>query len=239
MLLKEEAPEFFPHGSSVLVFGCENKGGVDALVIAIQNGNDEVIDVLWRDGAIGDLSECPLTISGHWAHNWIKSLSGAGLTPSYQDGTYRPENPVTRAEMSIFLQKGIGGSGFTPPTPDGSHPYTDITNHWAEAWIEELYDTGMTGGYSDGTYRPENQVTRAEMAVFLLKAKHGNTYTPPAPSGRSFSDVAGHWAEAWIEQLAVEGITSGYLDGTFKPDRVVTWAEMAVFLVNTFGLPIL
>ncbi len=239
VLLREEAPEFFPHGSSVLVFGCKQRGGVDALVVAIQNGNDEVIDILWRDGELGDLSECPLTISDHWAHNWIKSLSGAGLTPSYQDGTYRPENPVTRAEMSIFLQKGIGGSGFTPPTSDGSHPYTDIANHWAEAWIEELYDTGMTGGYSDSTYRPENQVTRAEIAVFLLKAKHGNTYTPPAPSGRSFSDVAGHWAESWIEQLAAEGITSGYLDGTFKPDRMVTWAEMAVFLVNTFGLPIL
>jgi len=115
----------------------------------------------------------------------------------------------------------------------------DIGGHWAESWIEELFDSGMTGGYPDGTYRPLNQVTRAEMAIFLLKARHGNTYTPPEASGGAFSDVAGHWAEAWIDQLAAEGITSGYPDGTFKPDRTVTRAEMAVFLVNAFGLPIL
>ncbi|MCK4818574.1 S-layer homology domain-containing protein [bacterium] len=47
------------------------------------------------------------------------------------------------------------------------------------------------------------------------------------------------FSEDWIEQLAAEGITSGYPDGTFKPDRTVTRAEMAVFLVNAFGLPIL
>jgi len=69
--------------------------------------------------------------------------------------------------MAIFLLKGIGVSA---PTPDGSHPFTDISGHWAEAWIEELYDQGITGGYPDGTYRPENRVTRAEMAVFLVNA---------------------------------------------------------------------
>ena len=77
------------------------------------------------------------------------------------------------------------------------------------------------------------------MAIFLLKARHGNSYSPPAASGGAFSDVEGHWAEAWIEQLAAEGITSGYPDGTFRPDRIVTRAEMAVFLVNAFGLPTL
>jgi hypothetical protein len=56
-------------------------------------------------------------------------------------------------------------------------------------------------------------------------------------SGGSFTDVAGHWAEAWIEQLAEEGITSGYPDGTYRPNNNVTRAEMAVFLVRTFNLP--
>jgi len=173
----------------------------------------------------------------HWAYVYIQGIYNAGLTSGYLDGSYRPENPVTRAEMAIFIQKGIGGSTFTPPAPDGSHPFSDITGHWAEAWIEELYDTGMTGGYPDGTYRPEHHVTRAQIAIFFLKAKHGNTYTPPPASGGSFPDVSGHWAEAWIEQLIAEGITSGYPDGTFKPDITVTRAEMAVFLVKTFNLP--
>jgi len=177
--------------------------------------------------------------STHWAWNYVEGIYEAGLTSGYPDGTYLPENPVNRAEMAIFLQKGMRGASFTPPAIDGSHPFSDISGHWAESWIEELFDSGMTGGYPDGTYRPFNKVTRAEMAIFLLKARHGNSYSPPAASGGAFSDVEGHWAEAWIEQLAAEGITSGYPDGTFRPDRTVTRAEMAVFLVNAFGLPTL
>jgi len=95
----------------------------------------------------------------------------------------------------------------------------------------------MTGGFLDMTNRPQNKVTRAETAVFLLKALHGSDYTPPAPAGGSFIDVSGHWAEGWIEQLREEGITSGYPDGTYRPENQVTRAEMAVFMVNAFSLP--
>ena len=175
----------------------------------------------------------------HWAYPYIEAIAGAGLTAGYPDGTYRPDNPVTRAEMAVFIKKGIHGSTYTPPALDGSHPFNDIAGHWAEAWIEDLYDEGMTSGFPDGTYRPENQVTRAEMAVFLKKAIHGSAYTSPAPDGsHPFSDIASHWAEAWIEDLYDEGITSGYPDGTYRPENQVTRAEMAVFLVNAFGLPL-
>ena len=172
----------------------------------------------------------------HWAYDWIEDLYNAGLTSGYPDGTYRPGSPVTRAEMAVFLLKGMNTGTYSPPSPDGSHPFGDIAGHWAEDWMEELYDVGLTSGYPDGTYRPQNEVTRAEMAVFLLRAKHGPGYSPPVTSGGAFSDIAGHWAEDWIEQLAAEGITSGYVDGTFRPDNPVTRAEMAVFLVRSFDL---
>ena len=175
----------------------------------------------------------------HWAWQFVEAIFTAGLASGFPDGTYRPDNPVTRAEMAVFLKKGIHGSSYFPPSPDGSHPFSDIAGHWAEAWIEDLYDEGFTSGFPDGTYRPQNQVTRAEMAVFLKKAIHGSAYTSPAPDGsHSFSDVAGHWAEAWIEDLYDEGITSGYPDGTYRPENQVTRAEMAVFLVRTFNLPL-
>jgi len=188
--------------------------------------------------------------SSIYYQSWVERLADAGITGGCGSTTidlgpvtdftynyYCPNNAVTRAQMAVFLQKGIGGSTFTPPPADGSHPFSDIAGHWAEDWIEELYDTGMTGGYPDGTYRPQNQVTRAQMAVFLLRAKYGNTYTPPPASGGSFTDVAGHWAEAWIEQLALEGITSGYPDGTYRPELLIIRGQMAVFLVKTFDLP--
>ncbi len=72
--------------------------------------------------------------------------------------------------MAVFLKKAIHGSAYTSPAPDGSHPFSDIASHWAEAWIEDLFDEGITSGFPDGTYRPENTATRAEMAVFLVNA---------------------------------------------------------------------
>ena len=169
----------------------------------------------------------------HWAKNWIEALYNAGLTSGYPDGTYRPENQVTRAEMAIFLLKGMGVS---VPAMDGSHPFTDVAGHWAEAWIEELSDQGITGGYPDGTYRPENLVTRAEMAIFLLK---GMSISPPDIDGsHPFTDINLHWAEIFIEELYDQGITGGYPDGTYRPENRVTRAEMAVFLVNTFNIPL-
>jgi len=135
--------------------------------------------------------------------------------------------------MAVFL---LNGMGVTAQSINGSHPFTDIAGHWAEAYIEELFDQGITGGYPDGTYRPENLVTRAEMAVFLLK---GIGVIPPALDGsHPFTDVAGHWAEIFIEELYDQGITGGYPDGTYRPENRVTRAEMAVFLVNTFNIPL-
>ena len=74
------------------------------------------------------------------------------------------------------------------------------------------------------------------MAVFLLRAKHGSGYAPPAATG-VFADVeVGYWAAAWIEQFAAEGITAGCGNGNYCPEAEVTRAQMAVFLVRAFGL---
>jgi hypothetical protein len=77
------------------------------------------------------------------------------------------------------------------------------------------------------------------MAVFLLRAKYGASYAPPGlRSGTGFGDVsASHWAAAWIKQLVAEGITAGCGSGNYCPEQPVTRAQMAVFLVRTFGLP--
>jgi len=172
-------------------------------------------------------------LPNHWAYQYIDAIFRSGLTSGYPDGTFRPENPVTRAEMAVFL---LGGMGVTPPAINGSHPFSDIAGHWAEPYIEELFDLGVTGGYPDGTFKPEQLVTRAEMAVFLL---NGMGVTPPALDGsHPFSDISSHWAETFIEELYDLSITGGYPDGTYRPENQVTRAEMAVFLVNAFGIPI-
>lgn len=178
--------------------------------------------------------------TAYWACSFIETLSSNGVTGGCRVDAagkdYCPDDPVTRAQMAVFLEKGIKGSTFTPPNIPAT--FLDTVGHWAMIWIEALKGDGITGGCLTGYYCPDYPTTRAQMAVFLLKAKYGSTYAPPAVGGStSFTDVPlDYWAAAWIKQLAAEGITGGCGTGVYCPENSVTRAQMAVFLVRTFGL---
>ena len=144
-----------------------------------------------------------------------------------------PGAAVTRSYMAVFLLKAKYGEEYRPLPPAGGF-FTDIAGHWAESWIEQLAVEGISSGYSDGSFQPENTVARAEAAVFLLKAKHGPGYFPPPASEAVFADVSGHWAADWIEQLKSEGISSGFSDGTFRPDAPLSAADLKILLGITF-----
>ncbi len=105
-------------------------------------------------------------------------------------------------------------------------------------WIEQLASEGISGGCGGGNYCPDAAVSRQQMAVFLLKTEHGQSYTPPGCAGL-FEDVAcpGMFAD-WIEQLAAEQVTGGCSasPSLYCPVSPVTRGQMAVFLTKTFGL---
>jgi hypothetical protein len=191
-----------------------------------------------------DPREPPTTFTdvlmSHWAWRYIESLYNAGITSGCGNGNYCPETSVTRAQMAVFLERGIHGSSYTPPAVGGSTGFSDVPpNYWAGAWIKQLAADGITSGCGNGNYCPESPVTRAQMAVFLLRSKHGGTYVPPAVGASTgFGDVSpAYWASAWIKQLVTEGITAGCGSGNYCPEAPVTRAQMAVFLVRTFNLP--
>jgi len=95
---------------------------------------------------------------------------------------------------------------------------------------------GITGGCGNGNFCPSNPVRRDQMAVFLLKGKHGSSYTPPQCQG-TFPDVTcpSPFAD-WIEQLTAEQITGGCGNGNYCPLSNNTRGQMAVFITKTFGL---
>jgi hypothetical protein len=185
--------------------------------------------------AFGDVS------ADNFASVWIARLYQAGITGgcSTTPLRYCPEQVVTRAQMAVFLERSMKGSSFTP-APVSGDVFADVPSaYWSAAWIKQLATDGITGGCGGGNYCPEAPVTRAQMAVFLLRAKYGAGYAPPAVgAGSGFADVtSGYWAAAWIKQLAAEDITGGCGGGNYCPDNPVTRAQMAVFLVKTFRLP--
>jgi hypothetical protein len=246
--------------SSAAVSGVSGSGSIYTVTVNTGNGNGSIRLNVVDDGTIIDLaanhlvagfssgesyiiiksatfSDVPLT---YWASNYIERLYYAGITGGcgISPLTYCPDKYVTRAEMAVFLLKGIHGPSFSPPPATGL-VFADVpTSHWAAAWIEQLSTEGITAGCGNGNYCPnQTATTRSQMAVFLLRSKYGSKYVPPAPTG-IFNDVpTDYWAAAWIEQLAAEGITGGCGNGNYCPEGPLTRAEMAVFMVRTFNLP--
>ena len=198
-----------------------------------RTGQLEDTYTLVRSPVFNDVSET------HWAYSFIETLYFNGVTSGCSSipKLYCPNRSVTRAEMAIFLLRGIHGADYIPPAAKGD-VFADVSGTiWAADWIEQLRAEGITNGCGGSNYCPNRAVTRAEMAIFLLRANHSASYTPDPATGVIFNDVsATTWAAAWIEQLKAEGITSGCGNGNYCPNRSVTRAEMAIFLTRTFNL---
>ncbi|MEX0880318.1 MAG: S-layer homology domain-containing protein [Thermoanaerobaculia bacterium] len=177
------------------------------------------------------------TPPSHPFYDFIENLARNGITNGCGGGRYCPASSVTRAQMAVFILKSKYGSAYLPPPATGA-VFSDVpANAFAASWIEQLAEENITEGCGNGKYCPNSPVTRAQMAVFLLRATHPSGYVPPAATG-IFDDVAPSSPFArWIEQLSLEGITAGCGNDNFCPNTANTRGQMAAFLVRTFDLP--
>ena len=166
----------------------------------------------------------------------VETIFHNGVTGGCGGGIYCPDQAVTRAQMSVFLLKSRFGSTYVPPLPTGT-AFLDVPfAAFGAGWIEDVAARGITSGCGGGNFCPNASVTRASMAVLLLRTEHGNGYTPPAATGM-FTDVpAADPFAKWIEQLAREGVTTGCGGGKYCPNTAVTRGQMAAFLSKTFKL---
>ncbi len=172
-------------------------------------------------------------------HDFVNTVARNGVTAGCGGGNYCGAANITRAQMAVFLLKAKFGSGHVPAPATGA-VFLDVpVGSFAAAWIEELAALGVTGGCGGGNYCPGSPVTRAQMAVFLLKASIDSAYVPPLASGAVFADVAqGAFAADWIEDLFARGITGGCLTNPLRycPNNNNNRQQMAVFIVKAFGL---
>jgi hypothetical protein len=182
----------------------------------------------------GSFPDVPLT---NPFYAYIENIFHNGITGGCGGGDYCPDASVTRAQMAVFLEKTEHGAEYIPPACAGVFTDVSCPSQFAD-WIEQLFHEGITGGCGGGDYCPDEAVTRAQMAVFLLKVEHGSSYAPPACAGL-FEDVPcpSQFAN-WIEELDHEGITGGCGGGDYCPGNSNTRGQMAVFLVKTFSLPL-
>ena len=179
-------------------------------------------------------------------HAAVERIVRDGITSGCTGGNYCPDNPITRAQMAVFLLRAEHGGAYVPPLPSGNVFYDVHVNDFAADWIEQLYAEGVTAGCappSPGTgnlplYCPNASVTRGQMAVFLLRIYHGVGYLPPPATG-VFGDVdpVTNVFAPWIEELARLQVTVGCGGSSYCPDASVTRGQMAIFMTKTFHRP--
>ena len=164
-----------------------------------------------------------------WYHNAVQWAVENEITVGYEDGTFRPEASSTRAHVVMFLWNKMGKP--EPKTTENTFPDVakDAWYYDAVLWAAE---NGITAGYEDGTFRPEAICTRAHVIMFLWNMA-GNT--EPEMTESSFPDVA---EDAWYHDAVLwaveEEVVAGYEDGTFRPEKECTRAEIVQILYNIY-----
>jgi len=215
--------------------GAPHWGLVQGTVILMHDTPYQVNDLsVCFTKAFSDVAE------GAFADARIHSVAGARITTGCGGGNFCPTDVMTRGVMARWMINAMHGPDYSPPPCTGIFADVPCETTPNSDYIEALYNDGVTAGCSADPllYCPNSAISRSQMAVFLLKAKLGSDYTPPACTG-IFDDVAcpGGFAVNWIEDLYNRGVTAGCTATSFCPNASTGRNQMAVFVSKNWNLP--
>jgi len=147
-----------------------------------------------------------------------ETLTHTAYLNGYPDNTIRPQGSITRAEVAaIFARLKVGEANIT----SGSTNYSDVnSSDWYTKYVAFVTDNKIMEGYEDGSFRPNDKITRAEFTTVVAR------YNSLADKTSTFEDVIGHWAAGYIGSVTNKGWINGYPDGTFKPEKDISREEV-------------
>jgi len=169
-----------------------------------------------------ELEPAPEPESARYHHSYL-----IGFT----DGTIRPEAHVTRAQVATIFLRLMSDSDRADLWRQ-TNPYPDVVlEQWFNNAVSTTTNAGMFIGFPDGTFQPNRAITRAELAAAIARMI-GVTYN----GNPMFNDIAGHWAQAYINAAANNGWVVGYegIGGRFMPNQPITRAEAAAMINRVF-----
>ncbi|NBD24523.1 S-layer homology domain-containing protein [Paenibacillus glycinis] len=166
-------------------------------------------------------------ISGHWAEAAIKRAVELGIVNGYEDRTFLPNRPVTRAEFAVMLSRTL------KPEAGGKLEFKDAASipAWAADAVGSAVAAGWISGYEDGTFRADRRITRAELATMAVRAMG---WEPDAALALAFADAADipAWASPYVALAAERKLVNGRGDDSFVPNGIATRAEAAELLMR-------
>jgi hypothetical protein len=168
---------------------------------------------------------------GSTFYTYVECLACQGIISGYSDGTFLPNNPVTRGQAAKIVANAARYSETIPPTRQTFSDVPPNSTFWV--YIERVALHGAISGYSDGTFRPFNNVTRGQLSKIDAEVAGYNDNVPS--TRQTFSDVSvsnPFWV--YIERVALHNVVSGYSDGTFRPNNNVTRGQSSKIVSSTF-----
>ncbi len=178
----------------------------------------------------------PSDIKGHWAEESVRNLEKKGILNGYPDGTFRPDQSITRAEMAKILSVAYNFK------TSNQLRFPDTEEHWAKEYITALANNQIITGYPDGNFKPEAPITRAEIVTMLTRLlkigleeeKYTLEFIPSFPELNK-----DYWAFTQIELASRLGILPGYFKPEFHPSRLASRADTAWMINKLLNLEIL
>ncbi|WP_143192050.1 InlB B-repeat-containing protein [Paenibacillus helianthi] len=168
---------------------------------------------------------------GHWAEKTIDTFVKLHVIEGYNDGTFKPDGEITRAEFAVILSRVFDiKSGNNTGVA-----FKDVGSHWAKGAIEKLAEAGVISGYEDVTFKPDKTITREEMVILLSRILNLNNVTKDTTKG-NFNDLKGSYAANEIKAEAQAGIINGKADGKFDAKSNATRAEALQIILNALKL---
>ena len=160
--------------------------------------------------------------------NAVEEVKAISYIKGYPDGTFKPQANVTRAEAAqMFATLLNGGTNFGT---SGATKFSDASDDWYSKAVNYVVGKGLISGYPNGTFKPNDSITRAEFAQMI------SGYIKNEKAGSSdFQDVKDHWAKDAIDKLYGNKNVTGYPDGSFKPNAKITRAEAVTILNSVFN----
>lgn len=167
-------------------------------------------------------------IESHWAKSAIEQSVERGFVTGYADGSFRPDAPVTRAEMAAMLARALK----LEPAPS-SPIFADqaTTPRWAQPFINAIAQAGLVSGYEDGTFRANKEITRTELVTIIVRAL-GVEVKGDARMAFEDADQVPAWAQPYVAAAAELGLVRGDGHGRFNPNRPSTRAEAVTMIMN-------
>jgi len=158
-----------------------------------------------------------LDINNHWSKEYIEEAKDKNLINGYPDGTFRPENKVTREEFASLLVRALKLEKYSDTT------FEDIIDRWSTENISTAAYYKIIKGYDENKFGPEDFITREQMAVMIARA----LVLEESSVDIELNDIqnASSWAKNSIISVVNEGLVEGYPDGSFKPMNNLTRAE--------------